>query len=217
MSTLVSTTSSGTSVAVLGGGASSRFGSDKAQAMVDGRPMISWVLERFLPVTDDAFVQLPPEGRAPQGVRSMRDVIPGRGPLSGVHGALANAQHPWVLVVACDMPGVDPALASVLGRHVAEGVEAIVPSWRGGHIEPLGALYSRALLPRAEALLSEGACRPSMLLAPPTRVRYVPIEPLLSSGGLCADCFVNVNTKGELARWATSKGPAGTVISGRRA
>lgn len=179
--------------------------------------MIAWVLERFASVTDDAFVQLPP-GTAPvEGVRSRFDVVPGRGPLSGVHGALANARNPWVLVVACDMPGADPALVEVLGRHATSGVDAVVPSWQGGHIEPLGALYSRALLPRAEELLVGGACRPSMLLSVPSRTRYVPIEPLLVAGELCADCFVNVNTRGELARWVAAKGPAVTVTAGRRA
>jgi len=195
--------SSGISVAVLCGGRSTRFGADKASALVGGQPLVSHVVERLRRVTDDIFLQGGPPQEVPPGVRACPDLVTGRGPLSGVHGALANAAHPRVLVVGCDMPGVDPRLARVLGRD-CRAVDAAVPTWHDGKIEPLCALYSRTLLPVAARMLEEGEHRISHLLRPPARARLVPIEPLVGAGELDAGCFVNINTRADLARWESA-------------
>ncbi len=204
MSTRERTTSSGISVAILGGGLSSRFGSDKAHALAGERPLAQWVVERFSAVSDDVFLQLTERVRSPEGVRTCYDLIPGGGPLSGIHGALRHARHPRVFITACDMPGVDPRLPGVLASR--EGFEAVVPVWRNGWIEPLCALYHRSLLPRAESMLSEGSHRLARLLDPPTRVILVPIEPLVEAGQLEGDCFVNINTRDDLRRWVVANG-----------
>ena len=205
MSTPESTTSSSISVAILCGGVSRRFGSEKALAMAGERPLCQWIMDRLEGVTDDMFLQMAPGATAPVDLPKHHDVDPGGGPKSGIHGALLNARHPRVFVVASDMPGVDPRLPAVLARH--DGVDAVVPRWANGWVEPLCALYSRSALPVLVAQLAEGRYRLSHLHDRLESVAYVDVEPLMDAGALDPDCFANINSRGELEAWMARSGP----------
>ena len=116
MSTPESATSSSISVAILCGGMSRRFGSEKAMAMAGERPLCQWIMDRLAGVTDDMFLQMAPGAIAPVDLPVNHDVDPGGGPKSGIHGALIHARHPRVFVVGSDMPNVDPRLVGILAR-----------------------------------------------------------------------------------------------------
>ncbi|UYY59088.1 molybdenum cofactor guanylyltransferase [Sphingomonas sp. S2-65] len=98
---------------VLAGGKSSRFGSDKAVAMLSGRPLIAHALDNLRRHAEAVAVA----GRHVADVVSVEDrPSPGLGPLGGLCGALAYAaQHGFGQVLTC---GVDcPDLpADVLDR-----------------------------------------------------------------------------------------------------
>jgi len=87
---------------VLAGGKSSRFGSDKAVAMLSGRPLIEHALDNLRRHADGVAVA----GRQVEGVLSVEDrPSPGLGPLGGLCGALAYAaEHGFSRVLTC---GVD--------------------------------------------------------------------------------------------------------------
>lgn len=138
--------------AVLAGGRSRRFGSDKARYVLEGKPLLARVLasltaasERFV-VADGAYGDF--------GVPVYADSFPGQGPLSGVHTALGQAREDWVAVAACDLPYLTPAYWSTLARH-REGVQTVVVR-RGGRLEPLAALYHRDLAAEAARRLKRG-------------------------------------------------------------
>jgi molybdopterin-guanine dinucleotide biosynthesis protein A len=199
MSTRERTTSSGISVAILCGGMSRRFGTEKALEKAGERPLCHWLLERLSSVTDDLFLQMAPGATAPADLPAHLDPTPGGGPKSGIHGALLHARYPRVFVVGSDMPNVDPRLPLVLSGH--EGADAVVPRWENGWIEPLCALYSSTALPTLVSQLSDGRLRMRDLLDELGSVIYVTIEPLVDAGDLDANCFVNINTRDELDRW----------------
>lgn len=100
--------------AILAGGRSSRFGSDKASALVQGVPLIEWVADRLRPQCDHVIVV----GREWPGLDRADDVPrPGMGPLGGMAGALAYAErHGFddVLICPCDMPDIPANLAGIL-------------------------------------------------------------------------------------------------------
>ncbi|MDQ3331429.1 MAG: molybdenum cofactor guanylyltransferase, partial [Planctomycetota bacterium] len=96
---------------VLAGGKSSRFGSDKARAILDGVPLIVrvavTVAEKCRPVIAVADVV----GKYDDlGLLTIADRRPGLGPLTGLETALAHrlAQHGpgWLLLVSCDLAAV---------------------------------------------------------------------------------------------------------------
>ncbi|MEH3159264.1 MAG: molybdenum cofactor guanylyltransferase [Sphingomonas taxi] len=97
----------------MAGGRSSRFGSDKAAAMVDGRPLLDHVRDLCAAWTD-AVVVVGREGGIPDLP------APGMGPLGGIAGALDHgARHGFdsVLTMGCDMPRLPAELIEALLRR----------------------------------------------------------------------------------------------------
>lgn len=92
--------------AILGGGQSSRFGSDKALALHQGRALIDHALEALRPHVSALVVV----GRDWQGVARVDDLPePGLGPLGGLLGALTYAEGQGfdaVLSCGCDTLGL---------------------------------------------------------------------------------------------------------------
>lgn len=90
--------------AVLAGGESRRFGSDKAQALLNGRPLIEHAAAWLAARTDHVVTC----GRSVEGLVTVADrPVPGLGPLGGLCGALHWAAHhgfDHVLTVGCDTP-----------------------------------------------------------------------------------------------------------------
>jgi molybdopterin-guanine dinucleotide biosynthesis protein A len=90
----------------LAGGASRRFGSDKALALHEGRPLIGHVADA-LGVQCDALVLC---GRDWGGLPALADLPgPGLGPMAGLAAALAHAAgngFDEVLAAPCDLLGI---------------------------------------------------------------------------------------------------------------
>lgn len=199
MSTPESVTSSSISVAILCGGVSRRFGSEKALALARERPLCQWIMDRLVHVTDDLFLQLAPGATVPVDLPSHHDPVPGGGPKSGIHGALLHSRHPRVFVVGSDMPNVDPRLPQMLAA--CGEADAVVPRWDNGWIEPLCALYSRTALPVVVSQLQQGNYKLSHLNDALDEVIYLDVESLMDSDELDPHCFVNINSREELESW----------------
>ena len=132
--------------AILAGGASRRFGSDKALALVAGRPLIAHVAGALLAQCDALVIC----GRDWGGHASVADRPAGcLGPMAGLCAALSHAAaHGFadVLAAPCDLLGVEGAAGRLApGPTVAQG------QWLLG-------LWPSDLAPTLEALLQrEGA------------------------------------------------------------
>lgn len=103
--------------AVLAGGRSSRFGSDKALALLEGRPLIDHVVAALAPQVDAVVIC----GRRDPARRALDDRPgPGLGPLGGLNAALHHARaegFALVLTAGCDMPGFCPDVRAALMGH----------------------------------------------------------------------------------------------------
>lgn len=113
--------------AVLAGGVSSRFGTDKAAALVDDTALIDHVVAAIAPQVSALVVV----GRDWRGLTRVDDLpVPGLGPLGGLCGALVHAAahgHDAVLCVPCDTLGLPADLVMRLapGPAVARGQRGI--------------------------------------------------------------------------------------------
>ncbi len=140
---------------VLAGGRSSRMKINKAFAEVSGLKLIDNVLGKVSQVFDEVIlVTNDPENYyyyANESVRIISDLIPGKGPLSGIHAGLYCAAYDITLAVACDMPFLNMDLAvhmiDMVGDH-----DGVVPRI-GEHFQPLFAVYTRRCLPIIEESL----------------------------------------------------------------
>jgi len=132
------------SLIIQAGGKSSRMGQDKALKPFLGRPLIVRVIERLAPIADEILVTTnSPEQYAFLGLRLVPDLVPGCGPLGGLHAGLTAAAHPIVAVVACDMPFASAPLLEAAARLlVQEGADVVIPRSDSG-LEPLHAVYRR--------------------------------------------------------------------------
>ncbi|HKT80218.1 MAG TPA: molybdenum cofactor guanylyltransferase [Vicinamibacterales bacterium] len=174
-----------TTVAILAGGAASRFdGVDKSALVVEGRPILDRQLQeirRLADLSDILVVGSHPlrQQQPGPGVRYVEDASPGCGPLGGMVTAFAETGAERLLIVACDMPFVTAPLLAHLAR-LTEGADAVVPETEGGY-HPLCAAYTRACEPKARARLQDRRLAVRGLLDD-VRVRVVSSEELAIFG-----------------------------------
>lgn len=197
------------SAAVLVGGQSRRMGMDKATLLVGGRPLIWWVVSALERVADEILLVGRAAGRLEWlGLPTWEDLVPDGGPLAGIYTALTVARHPLCLVVACDMPFLQPDLLRYMAGE-APGWDAIVPLV-DGHLEPLHAVYARSCRKAIGEMLGRGETCP-LDLYPRVRTRYIGPEEIAGFPGGWRS-FVNLNTPQELAQvtfvQASQGGPA---------
>ena len=78
---------------ILAGGRSSRFGSDKARAVLDGEPLIKRVARMAMPIAESTTIVADRTGKYDDlGLRSIADDPPHLGPLGGLAAALGIAE-----------------------------------------------------------------------------------------------------------------------------
>jgi len=172
------------SAIVLAGGRSSRFGSDKLAAELDGRPLLHHAIEAVAEIADEVVVvgsfhgepDLPTTCRVP--MRVVRDIRPDGGPLVGVIAGLEAARFPIASVVGGDMPLLVPSVLEALVDRFAAEAAGGEPNQRGptrltaaaglledGRIRPLPcALRREPALAKALAAFGAGTSRLRALL-----------------------------------------------------
>ena len=100
--------------AVLAGGRSLRFGSDKALATIRGKTLLDHTISNLQQITQEIVVC----GRLWAGHLALEDrPRAGMGPLGGLNAALRHAQtsdFDWVLTLPCDTPFVDASVLAVM-------------------------------------------------------------------------------------------------------
>lgn len=163
---------------ILAGGQSTRFGSNKALAILDGQPIIahgagvlSQLFSQRLLVTNSpglyGFLNWPLTG----------DLLPGAGPLAGIQAALTTIDTPFAFITACDMPWLNPALI----RHLCTlaGAWDVILPWTANGPEPLHALYAKTALPIISESLVQGERKLQTVLAT-LKVRQVSTDEILT-------------------------------------
>ncbi|WP_336023772.1 molybdenum cofactor guanylyltransferase [Halobellus salinisoli] len=183
---------------ILAGGRSTRFGDrDKAVAELAGTPMIRRVVDRLAPVVDEVVIncrrdQLDAIEAALSGVDPEPafavDRDPDAGPVAGIARGLEAVSAEYAVVVACDMPFVEPDVVRLLFERAA-GEDAAVPrpdEW----YQTTQAVYRTEAMRRAcRRALERGADR---IVAPLEELDAVVVDAIESVGSL--DTFENVNT-----------------------
>ena len=189
---------------ILAGGQSSRMGSNKALLEIGGRPLISILIDRILPVTDRILI-------SSNDFSSYRfldfPVIPdqfaGHGPLAGFHSAMTRNICSLYIMLACDLPNLKTPLLQNL-VSLAEGYDAAIPRTLDGLAHPLCAVYRRTCLPCVEQALQRGANKViEVLFENSLAVRWVgPDEGKFEDADLA-----NVNTPEDLRNLRNLNGP----------
>lgn len=178
---------------ILAGGRSRRMGFDKAGAQICGWPMLAWTVRAARQAVERVIVagrEQPPAGwpRELADVEFLDDRTPRfAGPAGGIITALQHVNE-TVLVLACDLPLVKPALLHGLIRaHEAEGKARMTFCRLAGSafIEPTVAVYTPEVLAELYAVMESGRSLQKLAHLPHARVYDMPAE--------WTDELVNVN------------------------
>ncbi len=138
--------------AILAGGMSSRMGFDKQLLTVSRKRLITGLLPRLSECFDDILVVTNfPELYHGMAVRTVSDVIPGKGPLSGIHAALLAARSSYVYFMACDMPCFESAYVEYMKQRLREFPSDACVTKQGAWIEPFHAFYRQSAVETIES------------------------------------------------------------------
>lgn len=149
----------------MSGGASRRFGADKARAEVGGTALILHVAHALESVAFRTVVVAARKGEYNDlGLTTIGDDVPGMGPAGGVFTALRHAfdsgagtRVDWILVSACDWLGIRPEWARGLIAQRSADAHAIL--FASDQTQPLLALYHREALPHFKRAIDDGRVR----------------------------------------------------------
>ena len=143
------------SVVIQAGGQSQRMGQDKGLVSFLGKPLISRIIDRLTPLADEMLVTTnQPADYTFLGLPLFPDLVPERGALGGLYTALSAASLPYVAVVACDMPFINPALLNAQYQQILASQADIAIPHTGEGLEPFHAVYRReTCLPQVRLVL----------------------------------------------------------------
>ncbi len=134
---------------VLAGGQSRRFGSDKAHALIDGRPMAMRVFDMLNACFSTVLIST---GHADRTfdipAKHIADCIPDAGPLGGIHAGLNEIQSTdamQLFVAAVDLPFITTEAVQQL-LQAADDTTDVVMGTDGMQPQPLFGCYHRKLL-----------------------------------------------------------------------
>jgi molybdenum cofactor guanylyltransferase len=150
---------------ILAGGASRRFGRDKALVDFGGEPLIARLC-RTLQIATRAPVRIVGEVEKYKriGVACIADRWPGEGPLGGIITALDashDSQHArsWSLIIGCDMPFLTIEwLQHLTARALSSEAEVVVPESNYG-LEPLCTCWKATAAPTLMRKFENGVRR----------------------------------------------------------
>lgn len=182
---------------VIAGGRSVRFGGEKAAALLSGKPLLAWAVERLRDTCAAVAVNARPGTQAEaiaraHGLVILHDAVgDAQGPLAGVKAGLHWAREIGansLAVSPCDAPFLPRDLyprlieAAGSGAAMAETAESL---------QPLCALWPVSALDTVAAALAGGAHPPTWRLLESIAARRVRFDP--------PEAFQNLNTREDLA------------------
>jgi molybdenum cofactor guanylyltransferase len=187
---------------VLAGGKGSRLGRNKLVEVVGGRTLLQRVVDSLGPISRRILV-VSAQGQRHPAVESrqvrvdcIQDVYPGKGVLGGVYTGLSTSDSKHSLVVAGDMPFLNPGLVQYL-ISAAPAFDVVMPRLNG-LIQPLHAVYSKGCLPLIRAQLEQDQLQIRLFLDK-VSVRYIE-EAEIERFDPKHLSFYNVNTPDDLTK-----------------
>ncbi len=183
---------------VLAGGQSKRLGMDKALLQFHGQVLLEIVVARLREITDDIVIACG-AGKRPGWpnveARPVLDRVGGKGPLAGLEAGLRAVVHDAAIVVACDMPFLNPALLGYMVVRLEDN-DAVAPLVND-RLHALHAVYTKRCLDALDELLARRGSMQGLLEAVRTVVVAEESVRAFDPGGL--SCF-NVNSPADLEK-----------------
>ncbi|MBI5678194.1 MAG: molybdenum cofactor guanylyltransferase [Planctomycetes bacterium] len=145
-------------VIILAGGKSRRMGSNKAFLKYGATTFIEHQVMMLRKIFDEIILSANDvNAYTSLKLPIVSDIIPEKGPLSGICAGLSRAKSSHAFVIACDMPFINEQLILYLESQI-NGYDVVVPQTSRG-LEPMHAFYSRNCIQPMHRCLEEGRLR----------------------------------------------------------
>lgn len=197
--------------AILIGGKSTRFGSDKGIFEFLGKPLISYQLETIFKFNKDIYLV----ANSKEQIQTYKRVIETnkikdyildnkelisdkilRTPMIGLYSAfkeLDKLGYEKVFTLSCDMPLIKHEVLELI-LNQSKGFDCCIPRWDNGFFEPLFAIYPvRKALYIAEKNITQGVYKLTSLLDKTWNIRYISIEKTILPLDEKMVTFININ------------------------
>src|SRR5260370_35613522 len=130
------------------------MGSDKAYLQLAGRSLLAHALDLARAVTPDLRFVADPETFV--GFATVvPDLYPARGPLGGIHAALSNSATDLNLILAVDLPFLEPRFLHYLLAEAQSAAATVTVPSAAANLHPLCAMYRKQFVVIAERALAE--------------------------------------------------------------
>lgn len=180
---------------VLAGGVSRRMGRDKALLEVEGMTL----LDRAVHLLQGCGLEVAVLSGSHRileshGAPCWLDVLPGMGPLGGLHSGLSRMTGDSALFLACDLPFVTPALVHRLLK-AGERADITIPEDSRGSVQPLCGVYRKSCLAEIGRMLTEKRLKTVELL----QNAFLEVQVLhLADAGFSDRLLLNLNSPEDL-------------------
>jgi molybdopterin-guanine dinucleotide biosynthesis protein A len=184
---------------VLAGGTSRRFGVDKRGALLAGRSVLEWVIERARPQVETLLLNtiddLTAAGRP--NIERIADHAPGEGPLAGILAGLDEADHrgfSHMVSFACDTPFFPDDTVSHLVASLKASVADYAVASCGARAHRIFALWPTGSRKQVEHAFANGT-RSMRDIEHWLETTWADFP---KGGGPDGDPFFNINTPADL-------------------
>lgn len=187
------------SALILAGGRGSRLGyREKALIDINGKPLISLVIESLGKVVDEVIISVRDQAQGEllkrifPGMQFAYDKYENTGPLAGILSGLSICRNDYCFIAACDMPFINTDVVNLLFSKCKD-YDAAIPRRSDGFLEPLHAVYNASTMINETKKALENS--ETTIFAPISRlnVNYVPFEEI-SKIDHDLTTFMNINT-----------------------
>jgi molybdopterin-guanine dinucleotide biosynthesis protein A len=139
---------------ILAGGKSSRMGREKGLVDFRGKPLIQYGLDLLSHYTERTLISSSNSDYLSFGFEIIPDPVVGQGPAAGIAAALKSSRSVWNIVIACDLPFLQPELIDCLLENTGS-CQAVIPV-HNGVMEPLAGIYHQELAGHFEIAIDSG-------------------------------------------------------------
>ncbi len=187
------------SALILAGGRGSRLGyREKALMDINGKSLLSYVIESLEKVVDSIIISVRDKAQGEllgsrfPGFTFAYDAHKNTGPLAGILSGLLVCRDDFCFIAACDMPFINDKVVRMLFQK-SEFHDAAIPRWDDGFLEPLHAVYRcKPMIHETRKAIERGD---TVILAPvfKLKVNYVGLDEIKKLDPELKT-FMNINT-----------------------
>ncbi|NOQ71088.1 MAG: NTP transferase domain-containing protein [Crocinitomix sp.] len=134
-----------TTAIILAGGKSSRMGQDKGLMLLDGKPMIQYIIDTVQPIANNIIIIANNKAYEKFGFPVYGDLVKDKGPVGGIVTGLSASTTDLNWVISCDTPFVSQELLEMLMLNMDQ-FDAVIPTYEN-RTHPLIACYNKSALP----------------------------------------------------------------------